>query len=303
MKVSRSRTLRMTLLGIALLAMLLLIVGLPRVELDPGVPFAQIWQFLIEQFSTGRPVIPYAVGAPDGSLLLRIYRAIFLIALAVFPFAVILVMIDPELRKRVLRSMIRILLIMLLLMLVMRNQVEPEEMSFEPEGGAQTPGGGLLGEAFSPEAFAPDRISPWVGRGLSLALGVLAAAILVIIILRARQNRLEAESALDGIALHARSALQDIEQGGDLRNVVLRCYEQMTRTVREQRGLRRERTVTAREFVDYLTNAKLPEEPVTRLTGLFEKARYSSRETTPDDEEEAIASLRAIVRACEELAT
>lgn len=301
MKAARSRTIRLVFLSIAAVAMLLLIVGLSRVELDPGVPFAQIWQFLVEQFRTERPLPPYGSGTPGGSVLLDIYRIIFFIALAALPFAVILVMIDPELRKRVLRSMLRILLIMALLMLVMRNQVEQEDVPFEPEGGQPAGEQGEL-EEFSPEDFSPERISPWIGRGLSLTLGLLAAAIVVIIIVRARRNRLESGSALEDIAFQARSALEDIEKGGDLRNIVLQCYAEMIRVVREQRGIRRDRTVTAREFTDYLITAKLPSGPVQALTGLFEKARYSSRTPTAEDEEEAVTSLRAIVRACEDLA-
>jgi len=58
--------------------------------------------------------------------------------------------------------------------------------------------------------------------------------------------------------------------------------------------------VTAREFTDALVRARLPRRPVQTLTRLFETARYGSSATTPQDEQDAIASLRAIVRACED---
>jgi hypothetical protein len=102
--------------------------------------------------------------------------------------------------------------------------------------------------------------------------------------------------------MQARAAIESLEKGSDLRDVVLQCYAEMIRVVREQRGLRRDRTVTAREFTDYLVAAKLPEQHVNRLTSLFEKVRYGSKPAAQGDELEAIASLRAIVRACEEAA-
>ena len=296
----RARTLRVVLLSIAIMALFFLVVGLPRVDLDEGVPFQQIWQFLVEQFATERPLLPYATTPTGGGLLLDVYRTIFIIALIALPFAIILVLIDPELRKRVLRSMVRVLLIMVLLSLILRNQAEREGITLEGMEGGGAPPEGPAAEPFTTEDFAPERVSPWIGRGLSLILAVVGAAILVTIVVRVRQSRAASKTELDAIAQQAQSALQQIEAGTDLRNVVLRCYVEMSLVVREQRGIRRERSVTAREFTDYLIGASLPRDAVLRLTSLFEKARYSSRPTTGEDEAEAVASLRAIVEACKE---
>jgi hypothetical protein len=303
MNLSRSRIIRWVAVGIALAALLLLIAGLPRVELDPGVPFAQILQFLIEQLGLGEQRMPRGVGTTDGGLLLDIYRIIFFVALAAFPIAIILIIMDPDLRKRVLRSTIRVLIIMALLLMILRNELtQSDEVPMEPLEGIPGQNMGELGEAYAPDTFAPETVSPWIERGLSLALALLVAAVIVVIVIRARRNRLESETLLEDIAFQARTALESIERGSNLRNVVQRCYAEMIRVVREQRGLRRDRAVTAREFTDYLIDAQLPRQPVNRLTALFERARYSDAATTAEDEEEALQSLRAIILACEELA-
>ncbi|MCJ7549175.1 MAG: DUF4129 domain-containing protein, partial [Anaerolineae bacterium] len=239
---------------------------------------------------------------PGGELIMIIYRTIFFIALVVFPFAVILVLIDPALRKRVIATTILVLILVFILSLMMRNQTELEDPVRETEvGGPQAPIAGLPVEPLDVEDFQAGRISPWIGRGLSLALGLLAAFILIVIINQVRKNRAAAPSGLDDLAQHARTALTDLEGGRDVQNTILRCYAEMSRVVQDVRGLRRNRTVTAREFTDALVRIRLPRRPVETLTRLFEKARYGGGATTTQDEQEAISSLRAIVRACEDL--
>ncbi|MCD6286059.1 MAG: DUF4129 domain-containing protein [Anaerolineae bacterium] len=300
MKAQTKNTIRLILLGFAAVAMFLLVIGLPQIELSPGLPFERIWQFLLDQFAAGRNTGMTASELPGGDLIMKIYRTIFFIALVVFPFAVILVLIDPVLRKRVISTTIVLLILVFLLSLVMRNQTEGEDPVREAEIGApQAPLAGLPVEPLDVEDFQAGQISPWIGRGLSLALGLLAAFILLVIINQIRKNREAAPAGLDDLALHARTALTELEGGGDLQNTILRCYAEMSRIVREARGLRRNRTVTAREFTDALVRANLPRRPVETLTRLFEKARYGSGATTPQDEQDAISSLRTIVRACD----
>jgi len=302
MKAQTKNAIRLILLGLAAAAMFLLVIGLPQMELSPGLPFERIWQFLLDQFAAPRNTGATATALPGGELIINIYRTIFFIALVLFPFAVILVLIDPVLRRRVIRTTIVLLILVFLLSLIMRNQTELEDPVREAEvGGPQAPVAGLPVEPLDVEDFQAGRISPWIGRGLSLALGLLAAFVFVVIINQIRKNREAAPSGLDDLALHARTALTELEDGGDLQNTILRCYAEMSRVVKEVRGLRRDRTVTAREFTDTLVRAKLPRRPVEQLTRLFEKARYSGGATTPQDEQQAISSLRAIVRACDRL--
>jgi hypothetical protein len=84
------------------------------------------------------------------------------------------------------------------------------------------------------------------------------------------------------------TALAALESGAELHNVVLRCYEEMTRLLNEARGIRRPQAMTAREFELTLTQLGLPEEPVVSLTRLFEEAR-------------SVQSLTAVAAACQEV--
>jgi len=90
--------------------------------------------------------------------------------------------------------------------------------------------------------------------------------------------------------------LRDLEAGGDLKNIVLRCYRDMSRVLSEQRGIERELSMTPREFERQLQAAGLRDEHIQRLTRLFEQVRYGPQQADPQQEREAAACLQAIVR-------
>lgn len=101
------------------------------------------------------------------------------------------------------------------------------------------------------------------------------------------------------LAREAQSALDALRDGDALYDVVIRCYHDMSRVLSESRGIRRQEGMTAREFESYLAAMGLPQEPISGLTRLFEEVRYGAREPNPAEEARAIASLTAIVEACE----
>lgn len=297
---TRTQILRLVLLSLAIVAMLLLVGGLSRIELEPGLPFARIWQFLVDQLATGGMTGPPPALVGGGEALVDIFRTAFIIALICFPIAVILVLIDRDLRKRILRSLIRTVLFFVLLSVFLDRQAAELEIEGEPVNGGQPAEGFGAVEPLPFEEFRPEGVPPWIAWAASLAVGLVIAVVVYRIADQIRRNRAESSLPLEQIAEQARSAIAEIEQGGDLRNTILRCYAEMSRTVREQRGLRRGATVTAREFTDQLVRANLPREPVLRLTRLFERARYGTGPTTREEEDEALASLQAIVTACQE---
>jgi len=298
MKLSRVAVLRIGLLGAAVVALLLLAMTLSRLEMDPGVPFAQIWQFLIDQLRTDGLVGPVGGALPASDTLVKLLRTFFLLVLITFPFAVILTLIDKEMRKRVIGALLRLILIFGLLALIIEGQSEMMKEMEEVSIGMQQEGELTAAEPFTDEEFSAARVSKWLIRGLSLFVGLILAAVAVITIRRLRGSRNTSDDTWAQLAGRARAAISEIEGGGDLRNSILRCYVEMTRIVRESRGVRRGATMTAREFREYLIQAKLPPGPVTRLTELFEKARYGLGESSAQEESDAIASLQAIADAC-----
>jgi hypothetical protein len=298
MKLTRDQIVRLALLGSAVLAMLLLIAGISGVELEPGLPFSRIWAFLIGDFTGfgGAPVGGEVTAT--GRALVDIVRAIFFVALVAFPFALILIMVDPVARKRMLRAILQIAVLLVLFNLFVQNQALEIEGEERQGSGMPTEEGSAAVDPLTDEEFDPATIPAWLVWGASLGFGLLIAVMLIVVINQIRKSRPDEEVPLVEIARRAQSAIDEIERGGNLRATILRCYAEMSRVVREERGLRRDRAVTAREFTDYLIGANLPKEPVVRLTRLFEKARYSGSTPTSSDEEEALASLQAIVDAC-----
>ena len=285
------------LLSIA--AAILLSASVPHLNLRPGVPFWQILQFLIGEFQMGIAG-PISSPPPGGQLILDLYRIIFTIALVFFPVAVILILLSPELRRRVLRTALTLAVLFAAVSAVLSRQMQQQQGI---EGNTLNPlpiAGSLAAESPIDESFSPERISPWIARALSLLAAMLIAGATAGIIRAVHRSRAKART-LHQIAAHARTAIADISQGGDLRNIIIRCYADMNQVVRERRGLLRERSVTAREFTDHLLHANLPQDAVVALTRLFEKARYSAATTvSSEDQQIAIASLEAIIKACEE---
>lgn len=99
----------------------------------------------------------------------------------------------------------------------------------------------------------------------------------------------------------AQVALDELRQGEQLDDAILRCYREMVIIVETQRGVRRKTAVTAREFEAELARSGLPQRAVQRLTRLFELVRYGDYRPTPRDRMEAVDSLEAIVAACSQL--
>ena len=117
-----------------------------------------------------------------------------------------------------------------------------------------------------------------------------------------RQAEKEMGQAVDAVRDRALSALKALDRDqAPLADIIRRCYQEMTQTVREQQGVRRSRNTTAREFEETLASIGLPPEPVQRLTRLFERVRYGHASVGEPEKQAAVESLEAIVSACEQL--
>lgn len=95
------------------------------------------------------------------------------------------------------------------------------------------------------------------------------------------------------------SALQEVNDGVDLRNIIMRCYQQMMNIVKMEHGIERDAAFTPREFERLLEDHGVPAEPIRSLTTLFERVRYGSKPTSEADEREAVACLTSIRSACQ----
>jgi hypothetical protein len=99
----------------------------------------------------------------------------------------------------------------------------------------------------------------------------------------------------DQLSLEVHDALQALKSGENVRNVIVRCYQEMSRVLQKEQGVELVESMTAQEFERLLEARDFPPTPIRQLTQLFEAARYGYRSPTSRDEQEAFDCLNAIV--------
>ncbi len=279
------------LLGIAVAAIIILAAGLSGLKLHPGQPFAL-------PFLEKRPELGQYEPLPGGEFLLSLVRGLIILLALLIPVAVVLVIIFPKFRKRLLQRLLSTILLVVCLYALMR--LRPDIFGIAEE--IQTLDQAAQGDQM-PSIPTGDLISEppqWLTPVASLCLALPFAALLIGIaarLLSRRERRLK--SPLGQLAQEAEEAIEQLRAGSDLRNTVIRCYAEMTRVLAEQRGIKRQESMTTREFEEHLRALDLPDEPIKQLTRLFEDVRYGILTPGEREEQQAIASLTAIVEACQ----
>ena len=140
----------------------------------------------------------------------------------------------------------------------------------------------------SPLGSVPPLLLWLVGIGL-LATGIL----LGIWIFGSRSRR--TTITIDAVGLEAEKAWQELKTGLDLKDVIIKCYRQMSLALEKEQGIEREDFMTTREFENLLEAAGVPHDPIHQLTQLFEAVRYGNWQPNPMDEQKAIHCLEAIM--------
>jgi hypothetical protein len=124
----------------------------------------------------------------------------------------------------------------------------------------------------------------------AVAIGLAGGAILLgIWMMRSRR-----QPAPDLWLMEAQEARDAILAGGDLKSVILRCYQRMSQALQEERHIEREVSMTTGEFQRLLTAKGIPHDPVCQLTQLFEAVRYGHWQPDADAEQRALHCLDAI---------
>lgn len=212
-------------------------------------------------------------------------------------------LLSPEMRKRLLIGFIRMALFIIVFLYITKTNPEflRELFSLGLPGADQT--SSSLTEDIPPPVFEPPQISGWfsffITFGIILLIGLVVWRINR---WRLRQNELFAmRRPLEEIAEVARASLKELSLGdSSAHDVIIQCYERMSRVVVTKRGLNRDFAMTPSEFAVRLEKAGLPHGPVNRLTRLFESVRYGSRTSDQRDVDEAISCLNFILEYCGE---
>jgi NADH:ubiquinone oxidoreductase subunit 5 (subunit L)/multisubunit Na+/H+ antiporter MnhA subunit len=109
---------------------------------------------------------------------------------------------------------------------------------------------------------------------------------------RIRKDRQAKNKSASEVAEIAARAAADLERGGEISDVILRCYRDMCNVLSRHVLLSHE--MTPREFAQHLGRAGVREKEVSLLTTLFERVRYGRHAATSDERVEAIGALKRI---------
>ena len=271
--------------GIALVAVVVLASGLPSLDLDyerrplPQLPRAEERE--------GAP-------PPSSPIAEYVFRVLFTVAGALLPFAIIIYLVSPEARKRLLRDFIALLIVLLPLYLLSRAQPG----TLESIGDVQVPQAAPEDLPPAPDVALEPRPQQWLTLVVTIGIALLAAALLVGVGWMIWRRRQRPSPSLDKLAQGAQDAIDAIEDGADLKGTISRCYFEMMQALKEQRGIQRERAMTPREFEAELEGLGVPTTQVRRLTRLFEAVRYGDKHLGEEEERQAIISLTSVVRFC-----
>ncbi len=280
----------LSLLSFAILATLLLAISLPRLELAPGedIPLAGILELL----------------SGDSSSLVRseFYLSFNLVRLLIACLWILIIasvigfIISSEIRKLVFKRIIQYTFWILVFYGLVITIAPYIPRNFKEDAG---PTDTLIGVPQSDELFPspPEFVinpPPWIVylvTGIMIVLLLGLAWFIWYVFIRAEKTN----SPLEELTQEAQHALDNIQAGHNLKDAIRQCYADMSHILKQQRNIKRAQGMTPREFEQHLAASGFKTEDIKRLTRLFERVRYGSKESGPKEEQEAVACLNAII--------
>ena len=263
-------------LGLVMVITMIIAASLPRLQLHPGMPLPRLLN--------GQVLVP----PTQEDQFLSISASKFVIVLIGLIVAITMLYSIYRLMrgadwKNIMvaaRSMLFISMIVCVILLLMM-MVPASQNSTQVEMPPQTPEPLVT----SPLGTVPSVLLWVVGIGL-LVMTVLAGMWLI----TSRQPK-----PIDLVGQEAERAWQALKTGLDLKDVIIKCYHQMSLALEKDRGIEREDFMTTGEFENLLETAGLPHDPIHQLTQLFDAVRYGNWKPNPADEQKAIQCLEAIM--------
>ncbi len=229
----------------------------------------------------------------EGEDLSPVWEQILSVSLGVLLLvSVIVVILRPkslwEMIKRVLPAVLWFVTILLILLHWRNRSFFVREQESAPPGAGASP-------------TVPDQPFPTLEQvhvpSWAVFLFVLAALLVIggaiLVIWRLWQGRAR---PIEELAELSRRYAHDLRYGAPVHETILRCYREMCQLLSERFHLEMSRAMTAREFERRLAQIGVLEEHISRLSRLFEWARYSPAHPSPEHEHEALQLLEEIAR-------
>ncbi len=287
-----SKAKRDTLLYLAVggLLIMILAMSLSNLVLAPasGLPFPQA------QAASAAP----SAALPGGDLLILVTQGVLALTMIMLPVIIVYSMLTPGGRRRLIACAVLLAIVFFLANYLQEHRPNGDDNGLQQAGlNASARVFGQSGDGNGALRF-PAKPPSWIAAAIILAVSILVSASVLWAVRFARQRNKTPESALDQLAEQAQNAIDALGAGSDLRQTVIRCYQEMNRVVREETGIARESAMTPREFEARLVSQGLPREGVSTLTRLFEQVRYGSISADSREEAIAVSCLTDIVNAC-----
>jgi hypothetical protein len=265
------------LLGLVMIITVMIAASLPQLELQPGMPLPSV--------NSSQVVIP--PGEQEQAVVFpvsEVFKVLLTLILAGVMLYVIYRMIKSigwaNIRSYVQMFIVIILIVGSITFLIMLLPKTQNTLVMELPLPTQMP------PVRSPLGPVPILLFWLVG------IALLVGSILLGIWMFARSKQ---ETTIERVGLEAEKAWQALMTGLDLKDVIIKCYRQMSLAVEKEQGIERKDFMTTREFEHLLEAAGLPHDPIHQLTRLFEAVRYGNWQPNLMDEQKAIHCLQAIV--------
>ena len=275
----------------AFLLMVLLGVSLPILQMEPGVIFSLQAS---DQKTVGSSQIP-----DDFNWFLIALQG-FQVFLFILAFVYIVIsLFDKNARRRLLSDLLKFALLTMLLLFLL-NQELPSPPPSDPDmlqPGILEPAE-FAGEIVTPPDFEANP-QPWILPLITIGVAVLLALVTFLVLKFLSKRKSVERPQFSDFADNAQNALDEIEEAKiDFNDVIIRCYAEMSQTLKDKNGIQRTQTMTTREFEQDLLLKGFPARPVQQLTQLFEQVRYGRQRPGENEKQAATESLSEIIAFC-----
>lgn len=265
------------MLGAAIFIIVILAAALPRLEFQPGMPLPSLQHG--ELVAAPDEEEPYVSISTTKFIL--VFIGIVLTGATLYSAYQLFRGADWRLISAFLRYILLIsvmigCLVFLVMLIPNSNISTPAEIPVATPQPVVT----------SPLGSAPPSLLWLVGAGLL----VIGALVVMWAFSPSHQS-----NPIDLVGLEAEKAHHALTTGGDLKDVIVHCYTQMSLALKQEKGIERKEFMTTGEFETLLKDAGIPHEPIHQLTRLFDAVRYGHWQPNSVDEQKAIQCLEAIM--------